>query len=389
MEDAGGGRTLFQHGRHHFGNHVAGAADDDTVADQQVLAADLVLVVQGGVGDVDTADEHRLQPRHRRQHTGAPHLHEDVVERGDGLFGRILVRQGEARRPGHEAGLLLQGTVIELVDHAIDGIGQRGPRMADAAVEIEHAAHAVHAGGPRRRQKTQCAQPHQQGMLVSGYHRWIGGLPAGCRPCAGRGGFSRPTGREIPRLPGGRNGHIRARRWRFPGNLSHTIGVEGQRPPGGDAGIELAQAAGGRVAGVGKALLAPSLLRGIEGEEVVLEHQHLATHLQHGRGRALQPFGYAAHGAQVGSDVLAGDAVAAGGALDQHAVLVAQCGGQTVELGRGAVVLLALQVEQRLQATVESLDVAFRKRIGQRAHRHPVGDSTETAGGSAPHPLGG
>src|SRR5690606_32218136 len=40
-----------------------------------------------------------------------------------------------------------------------------------------------------------------------------------------------------------------------------------------------------------------------------------------------------AHLAQVGGDALAGGAVAAGGALDEHAVLVAQADGQAVELG--------------------------------------------------------
>ena len=49
------GRVLgsaFQHRSHDLGDHFAGAADDDGVALADVLAADVVEVVQGGVGDL-------------------------------------------------------------------------------------------------------------------------------------------------------------------------------------------------------------------------------------------------------------------------------------------------------------------------------------------------
>ena len=57
--------------RHHLGDHVAGAPHDHGVAHPHVLAPGLVLVVQRGVGHGDAADEHRRQPRHRRQLAGA------------------------------------------------------------------------------------------------------------------------------------------------------------------------------------------------------------------------------------------------------------------------------------------------------------------------------
>ncbi len=51
-------RSLVQQDAHDFRDHVAGAADDDRVADVHVLAPHLVLVVQRGVGDGHAADEH-------------------------------------------------------------------------------------------------------------------------------------------------------------------------------------------------------------------------------------------------------------------------------------------------------------------------------------------
>jgi hypothetical protein len=50
-----------------LGNHVAGAAHDHRVADTNVLAARLVLVVQRRVGHRHAADEHRLELGHRRE----------------------------------------------------------------------------------------------------------------------------------------------------------------------------------------------------------------------------------------------------------------------------------------------------------------------------------
>ena len=136
-ELAGVGRALIQHHTDHLGNHVAGTTHDDTVTDQKMLAADLVLIVQRGVGDVHAPHEHRLKPGHGREHPGAPHLHEDVLQRGDGLFGRILVGQCETGCAGHETGLLLQVTVIQLIDHAINGVGQRGTHAASMTVVIQ------------------------------------------------------------------------------------------------------------------------------------------------------------------------------------------------------------------------------------------------------------
>ena len=120
---ASAGRSSAPH-RDDFRNHVAGAAHDDRVADAHVLAPQLALVVQRGVGHRHAADEHRLQPRHRRQRAGAADLHLDAEHLGGLLLGRVLVREREARRARDEAEALLPVEPVHLVDHAVDRVGQ-------------------------------------------------------------------------------------------------------------------------------------------------------------------------------------------------------------------------------------------------------------------------
>ena len=254
--------------------------------------------------------------------------------------------QCKAGGAGHETGLRLQVTVIQLIDHAINGVGQRGAHAAGMTVVIQQRRNALHALSPRRRQETQCAQPSQHAMLRAGHLVGIA-------------------------------------------DLADAIGIESKRPAGRDPRIELAQASGSRIARIGKELVAPGLLRAVQRQEVFLQHQHLAPHFEHLGGRAGQLSGHAAHRAQVGRDVLAGDAVAPGGALHQLAVLVAQRGSQTVQLGGGTESKVRRHAQQRLQPPVERQDIGLAEGIGQRAHGHPVRDGAETGRGGRAHPLGG
>src|SRR5437016_64161 len=101
-----------------FWNDIAGAAYDDRVADPHILAPELVLVVQGRVGDGGAAHEDRLEARHRGQGPGAPHLHIDTENLRGLLLRRILVGQRKARRPrrGHAR--------IELAHRAGGGVAR-------------------------------------------------------------------------------------------------------------------------------------------------------------------------------------------------------------------------------------------------------------------------
>ena len=60
-----------------------------------------------------------------------------------------------------------------------------------------------------------------------------------------------------------------------------AVGEEAQRPLGGDAGIELAQAAGGGVARIDEDLFVSLGLRLVQFFEIGAVHQHFAAHFQH------------------------------------------------------------------------------------------------------------
>ena len=86
-----------------------------TVSPMRMSLRDFVLVVQGGAADGAAGQEHRLQFGHRRQHARAAHLHGDAVESGLGLFRRVFVGDGPARRFGGVAGPLAQASSFSLM----------------------------------------------------------------------------------------------------------------------------------------------------------------------------------------------------------------------------------------------------------------------------------
>ena len=101
-------RPLVEHDREHLRNHVAGALHQNRVADAHVLARNLVLVVQGGVGDDDAADGHGLELGDWRERAGAADVDLDRLDDRRRLLGRELVRDRPARRARDEAEPLLQ-----------------------------------------------------------------------------------------------------------------------------------------------------------------------------------------------------------------------------------------------------------------------------------------
>ena len=129
-EGLGARRPLFQDHADDLRDHVAGALQDHRVADPDVLARDLVGVVQGGVDHHHAAHRHRLQPRHRRDRPGAAHLDVDGLQDRAGLLGRELPCDGPAWRARDEAQTLLPVQAIDLVDDAIDVIGEVRSRTA-------------------------------------------------------------------------------------------------------------------------------------------------------------------------------------------------------------------------------------------------------------------
>ncbi len=128
------------HDADHLRDHVARAADDHRVADAQVAPADLVLVVERHVGHRRAADEHRAQPRDRRDRARASDLHVDREELRRHLLRRKLVRDGPARLARAETEL---------------GAAARGRRPC---TRRRRSRTGVHRGAPAPPRRTQRAR---------------------------------------------------------------------------------------------------------------------------------------------------------------------------------------------------------------------------------------
>ena len=226
--------ALRLHHCHYLRDHIPRPAHYHGVADHDAKARYLVGIVQSGVGDGDAADEHRFELGHRGDGAGTADLELDVLQQGHLLLGRELVGRGPARGPGHETELLLQCYVVHLVDHAIDLVGQLAAAGQDVVVEgltTGSALLELHLGAERQPPGLELVEASEVGVpqLVAAY--------------------------------------------------AHAIGVEAQGAAGGDAGIKLAQTAGGGIARVDEHLLPCRLRLGIHRLETGLGHEDLPPHL--------------------------------------------------------------------------------------------------------------
>src|SRR6185312_10062759 len=146
MEDLRILRPLVDDDVNHLRNDVAGALDDDGIANPDVaplaellaVAADppdVVFVVQRHVLHDDAADPDRLELADRRERAGAPDLDLDVLQHGHGALGRKFVRDRPARRARYETQTLLPVEAVDLVDHPVDVVVETGALFLDLAME--------------------------------------------------------------------------------------------------------------------------------------------------------------------------------------------------------------------------------------------------------------
>ncbi|MGY3447697.1 hypothetical protein ACVILH_000039 [Bradyrhizobium sp. USDA 4353] len=101
-----------------------------------------------------------------------------------------------------------------------------------------------------------------------------------------------------------------------------------------------------------------------------------------GRLRAVQLLRHVPQGTDVGGDVLALGAVAAGGRRNQFATFVAQGHRQPVDLrlGREIDAIVIRELEETRNAADEVAHVLLGEGVVERQHRHGVPDLLETAG---------
>ncbi len=306
-------------------------------------APDIVLVVQRRIRNDDAADRHRLQPRHRRQRAGAPDLDVDAGDHSHRLFGGKLVRRRPAGAARAEAEPFLQVQPVDLVDDAVDVVGQLGAIGLDGVI--------------LRQQFLDAAAAH---------HALVDREP--------------PIGEALH--------HIVLRvGWQFA-HFTPGIGEEAQRPGAGHLRVELAQAAGRRIARIGEDA-AGFLHALIEREEILATHVDLAANLHDLRHALRKLVGDFVDGADVGGDVLARRAVAARGGRHQPAVLVAQRHRQPVDLRlrREHQFLVGGPGEKALHAGHEVANVLVGKHVVERQHGSGVPDRSEGAGRSRADPL--
>ena len=114
------GRAALGQRTQHLRNHIARPAYDHPVTGTQILAPDLVFVMQGGIADRCSPDKYGLQTRDRRQRAGTPDLYFNGEQASQCFFGGELVRNRVARRTSDKTGFGLQRAIVELVDNAID-----------------------------------------------------------------------------------------------------------------------------------------------------------------------------------------------------------------------------------------------------------------------------
>ncbi len=257
-------------GFHHLWDHLAGPADDDPIPDADVLAPDLVLVVEGGPGDGGSGDLHRLEDGYRGQSPGPSHLDHDVQDAGGGLLGGEFVGDGPPRRPGNLAEDFPLGKIVDLHHHPVRLIGE--------------------------------LMAHGQKLPIEGLH-FLQGL---AQPPKG-------VHREAEFGEGGEELHLGADL--DPLGSAHGVEEDFEGAGGGDVWVKLPEASGGGVAGVGEEGLASPLPLLVELAEGLLLHVHLAPGLQkfwHLPVQGEKAEGHLFDRAEVAGDVLPHPAIPAG-----------------------------------------------------------------------------
>ena len=103
---------------------IAGPLYQHRGAHANIFLLDIVLVMQGRVGNHHTANGYRFQTCDRGQLAGAANLNFYPLDHCLGLLGREFMRNRPARRAGSRPQAVLPIQAVHLVDNTIDVIGQ-------------------------------------------------------------------------------------------------------------------------------------------------------------------------------------------------------------------------------------------------------------------------
>ena len=296
---------------------VAGLLEDDPVADPDVLATNLVEVVEGGARDSRPRDLDRRHVRHRRQRPGPSDVRDDVLDEGLDLLWRELEGDRPARSPADHPEPRLLVDAVDLDHDAIGLVREVVALLAPELGEVDDTLDVEIRGVLRVHRKAE--RPETRQCLRLGRHR-VAVLDQLVEP-----------GRQLP-----------TRR---------------------DLRVDLAERTRAAVARVGVEREAGFLALLVDALELGLGHEHLAPRLE--RGGLLQSGRDDRDRLEVRGDVLAGRAVTAGRTLDETATLEPQTDRQAVDLELGAVA----QVRGGLGRSREARDPCARARRTRAARR--------------------
>ena len=326
------------------GDDLAGLLDEDVVADADVLAADVVLVVERRAGDRRAAEPHGAQLGDGREDAGAADLHRDRLDDGLGALRRVLVGARPARRLGRRAERLVERAVVDLHDGAVhlerERVAER-LQLVDRAQDLVEPAAAPRA---RLRGEPERGEALQERVL--------------------RGGV------------------------RLAAQRAEAVEHDRERAPRDLARVEELDRAGGGVARVLEGLLAARGLLLGEREEAGLGHVDLAARLE-ALGLAGDAERERADRADVGGDIVARLAVPARGGDGELAPLVDRAEREAVDLRLDDVVH-RVEADDRAHHRVEVGEVRAVVGVLERLHRDGVGELLEALGGrAADAPRGG
>ena len=100
--------------------------------------------MQCGIADGNTADKDRLQPGYRSNSTGSADLEFHILKHGHLFLGGEFTGDGPARGLGNKAEALLQLKAVDLVDNAVDIVGQLVAALFDMVVVVLTGGNALH-----------------------------------------------------------------------------------------------------------------------------------------------------------------------------------------------------------------------------------------------------
>ena len=141
------GRGVFAVAHHgdDLRDDVAGLADDDRVADADILFGNEVLIVQRGAADRGAGKQRRPEHAGRRQNARAAHVDLDVEQRGFFFLRRVFIGDGPLGKLGGGAERFAHGEIVHLDYGAVNVERQRAADLPDA-VDLRQRRVDVGAG---------------------------------------------------------------------------------------------------------------------------------------------------------------------------------------------------------------------------------------------------